>query len=156
MATGREEEARIIALEERRGLKRYGMGSGQRRFDVWLRSSELGLEGVVDMIIDSTAGPIPVDYKMVRFIGDHHRLQLAGYAILLETQNGVTVDRGFIYDLEHEKIEVVDVTSDLRRRLDDAVEAIRTMIRDERIPEPTDRIRKCEECEYRRFCNDVL
>jgi CRISPR-associated exonuclease Cas4 len=39
MKAGREEESLLAALEERRGLRRYGVGVGRRTFDVWLSLS---------------------------------------------------------------------------------------------------------------------
>jgi hypothetical protein len=36
MARGKEAEFRLDALETRRTLKRYDLGSGERRFHVWL------------------------------------------------------------------------------------------------------------------------
>lgn len=156
MRAGRAEESRLAALEERRGLRRYGVEGGSRRFDVWLSSRALGLEGIVDMVIETPDGPIPVDYKMVRMFGEHQRLQLTGYAVLLEEATGMAVPRGFLYSVDREEAEVVELGADRRQKLLDVVAAMREMLMTERMPEPTPHESKCEECEYLRFCNDVL
>lgn len=156
MRAGREEESRLAALEERRGLRRYGVAGGQRRFDVWLSSRSLGLAGIVDMIIDTPSGPIPVDYKMVRMFGEHQRLQLAGYALMLEELCEGSVPRGFLYSIDREEVEVVELGPERRKKFLDALAAIREMLKSERMPDPTPHPSKCEECEYRRFCNDVF
>jgi CRISPR-associated exonuclease Cas4 len=156
MKAGREEESRLAALEERRGLRRYGVGAGRRTFDVWLSSRALGLEGIVDMVIETPEGPIPVDYKMVQRFGEHQRLQLAAYAMLLEELAERPVPRGFLYAVDSEEVEVVDQTPERREKVLDAAAGIREMLRTERMPDPTPNQAKCEECEYLRFCNDVM
>lgn len=156
MRAGRAEESRLIALEERRGLRRYGVDQGTRRFDVSLWSPFLAVEGVVDMIIDTPAGPIPVDYKMVRFFGEHQRIQVIGYAVLLEQIGGSPVPRGFLYNIESEEVDHIEVSTAAKARFVDTIENIRRMMATESMPDPTPHRRKCEECEYLRFCNDVF
>ena len=79
MERGKEEELRLDALENRRTLKRYELGSGERRFHLGLESVRLGLSGKLDLLIISPKGFFPVDFKYTR--GRPHRnhlVQLAG------------------------------------------------------------------------------
>src|SRR5581483_11495181 len=85
MERKKEEELRLDALEKRRNLRRYQLGSGQRHFHVWLDSGALGLSGKLDLLIVSAKGYFPVDFKYTR--GRPHRnhvFQLAGYGLLVE------------------------------------------------------------------------
>src|SRR5579885_3401204 len=66
MERGEEEELRLDALEKRRNLRRYQLGSGQRHFHVWLDSPLLGLSGKLDLLIESPKGYFPVDFKYTR------------------------------------------------------------------------------------------
>jgi CRISPR-associated exonuclease Cas4 len=71
MERGKEEELRLDALEKRRNLRRYQLGSGQRHFHVWLDSPVLGLSRKLDLLIASPKGYFPVDFKYTR--GQPHR-----------------------------------------------------------------------------------
>src|SRR5947209_8517406 len=51
MERGKQEEVRLDSLEARRSLKRYDLGTGERRFHVWLESAKLGLSGKLDLLI---------------------------------------------------------------------------------------------------------
>jgi len=98
MDRGKEEEFRLDALEGRRTLKRYELGSGERRFHVVLESERLGLSGKLDVLIASPQGFFPVDFKYTR--GRPHRnhiVQLTGYALLVEENFHTHVETGFIY-----------------------------------------------------------
>lgn len=167
----REEQAR----EERRSLRAYGLAGGERVFDLALRSEELGLVGRLDMAIrcrgttgeaDETTGggkkgedeeAIVVDYKLTQVAaGKHFQLQLAAYALLLEEAWQMPVRRAFIYHIPLRKAEEVRITAPLRRRVRQAVEAVRAMVAAERMPPPPTNRSRCVTCEFRRFCNDAI
>lgn len=85
MERGKKEELRLDALETRRTLKRYELGSGERRFHVGLESARLGLSGKLDLLIVSPKGLFPVDFKYTRNRPHcNHVVQLTGYALLVE------------------------------------------------------------------------
>lgn len=150
---GRAEEGR----EERRSLRAYGLASGEREFNVPVQSAQLGLRGEVDMVITTPEGEvIPVDYKLSRVAGQHFKLQLAAYALMLEEMRGVAVRRGFLYYIPLRRAEAVPINDRLRRQLAAALAAMREMLEREKMPAPTPQLRKCVACEFRRFCNDVL
>src|SRR5215469_12082167 len=53
MERGKEEEVRLDSLESRRTLRRYQLGTGEKRFHVGLESARLGLIGKLDLLIVS-------------------------------------------------------------------------------------------------------
>src|SRR5579884_2628016 len=59
MERGKEEELRLDALEKRRNLRRYQLGTGERRFHVWVDSPAHGLSGKLDLLIVSPKGYFP-------------------------------------------------------------------------------------------------
>jgi len=63
MAEGKLEHERTTELEERRSLRAYGLAEGVRHFDVALSSQRLGMSGRLDMVIETPAEVIPVDFK---------------------------------------------------------------------------------------------
>lgn len=157
-ATAHEEEG---DRERRRTLAAYGLTEGRRHFDVWVESSVLGLRGRIDLVIEVGKGKsgelIPVDYKQSgREPGRHVRRQLAAYGMMLEETWGRRVRRGFIYSLTRRRAEEVVLTAELRQEVWEIVEEMGEMVKRERMPDPPRWRRRCENCEFRRFCNDVF
>jgi len=152
-----------VGREERRSLRTYGLATGERAFDVGLRSSTLGLRGRLDLAIavpdraTPKAEAIVVEYKdSEKATGPHFRLQLAAYALLLEEAWGLPVRRGFIYSIPLRTAEIIAITPALRQKVRQTVEAMRMAIAGEQMPEAPASRRPCVSCEFRRFCNDVV
>ena len=154
---GRKEEGH----EVRRSLRKYGIRSGKRAFNLRVSSPHLGLRGVVDMVIwpedEEEQEIIPVDYKMSRKAGHHFKLQLAAYGLMLEETFGLHAKRGFLYFIPLRKSESIRLDARLRKILQEELAAMKeAMWVSERMPPPTPHRRKCVACEFRRFCNDVV
>ncbi|HPV06410.1 MAG: CRISPR-associated protein Cas4 [Aggregatilineales bacterium] len=144
----------------RRTLKAYHLSGidGERYFDVPARCDALGLTGIVDEVIE-VAGPhaehIPVDYKLSRRVSYHFKLQLTAYAELLEATYGLPVRRGFIYLIPLRRAEEVKITTRRRDKLRTLLAEMRAVSERETMPPPAESFRRCLNCEFRRFCNDV-
>lgn len=153
---GREEEQR----EGRRSLKAYGLSSGRREFNVSLVSDRYGLRGKADLVIwvepPQVEEVIPVDFKMSEMAGEHFKLQLVAYGLILEEVHGVPARRGFLYEIPLKQVEEVNFTDRLRQRFLAVLEEMRHMLWTEEMPAPTPNLGKCLACEFRRFCNDVI
>jgi CRISPR-associated exonuclease Cas4 len=145
--------------EKRRRLRTYGLEEGERHFHVSLFDAAWGLSGEVDMVIETERELIPVDYKLSRRSGAHFKLQLAAYGRLLArhyAEPGQAVTRGFLYLIPTRRATAVTFTPGLERQLDAALAAMRAIAGEQRMPPPTSQRRRCVDCEFRRFCNDVL
>jgi CRISPR-associated exonuclease Cas4 len=157
MERGKDEEFRLDALEKRRTLRRYELGSGERRFHVWLESPTLGLSGKLDLLIVSNKGYFPVDFKYTR--GRPHRnhvVQLAGYGLLVEEKFRTRVDTAFIYLTPVQQVISIGLTGQLKEEVRQRLSEMRTMIHDEILPPATPVRGRCEECEFRNYCGDVF
>ena len=145
--------------ERRRSLRSYGVPAGERFFNVGLQSAELGLSGELDMVIETATELIPVDYKNTAKIGKHFKLQLMAYGRLLETAwpgPAKTVSRGFLYLIPQRKAVEVRFTAPLRRQLAAAMVALGQIAHQQQMPQPVAHVGQCVDCEFRRFCNDVV
>ena len=161
MEAGVAAHARAAPRERRRTLAAYGLEEGERQFDVSVESPILGLSGRVDMVIsvgrDAGCELIPVEYKHTRRrIGRHLRQQLAAYAMMLEETWDGSARRGFVYSLLNRRAEEVTITRRLREEVREVVADMRDMVEREAMPGPPRSRRGCVNCEFRRFCNDVL
>ena len=156
MEAGRDRHEQVSELEERRSLRAYGVQEGEREFRVRLYSAELGVSGVLDMVIVRGDEAIPVEFKATTgTVGQNHLFQIGMYALLVEAQFGRPVRRGFIYLIPQKKAKEVAITDDLRRMVLNAVDELRTLLRIERKPEPTRYRARCVDCEFRRYCADL-
>jgi len=157
MERGKQEELRLDALEKRRNLRWYQLGSGQRDFHVWLDSAALGLSGKLDLLIVSPKGYFPVDFKYTH--GRPHRnhiFQLAGYGLLLEENFGTQVEAGFIYLVPTQEVVTIELNERLREKTLGMLGEIRSMIREGMLPAPTPVRARCEDCEFRNYCGDIF
>ncbi len=144
--------------EKRRSLRSYGLADGECTFNVPLFSAALGLSGILDMVIETETELIPVDYKQSRKIGKHVKLQLMAYGRLLELAHptGKPVQRGFLYLIPERKATAVPFTPSLRRQLNQAITGLQQIIWQQQMPAPAKQPAQCVDCEFRRFCNDVV
>ncbi|MGF1472615.1 MAG: CRISPR-associated protein Cas4 [Rubrobacteraceae bacterium] len=156
MDLGKEEHETTSAKEARRTLKAYGIEEGERRFGVDLYSEPLRLRGKIDMVILAPREVVPVEYKMAAAIGLHHKYQLAAYALLAEHTFGGTVSRAFVYLTPEKRAVEIPITPAMRAHVKKIVAELRDATDNERLPRPTPHRARCTDCEYRRFCGDVL
>lgn len=144
--------------EKRRSLQTYGLQTGDRAFNVRLRSPELHLSGIIDMLIETPTELIPVDYKQTKKVESNIKLQLMAYGRLLQTVYPVAkpVTRGFIYLIPSRQAVEVRFTKPLQNKLTHALDELVQIVQQQKIPAPTKQHGRCLDCEFRRFCNDTL
>ena len=157
MKAGTEAGLAEEGREVRRSLRSYGLKEGRREFEVPLHSSTLGLRGKPDMVIwlDEPHEVIPVDYKLSEIAGEHFKLQIVAYGIMLEEISGYAAKRGFLYSIPQRKAEEVKINKHVRDKFETALTEMHRILRYELMPEATPNRNKCLACEFRRFCNDV-
>ncbi len=156
MEKGRVAQSEIEELESRRKLKKYGLGKGKRTFNPWVRSPKFGLSGKLDLLIETESELFPVDFKFTQGRPyKNHLFQLGGYALILADQFARPVRKGFIYLIPQKDAVVFDLDEELKRACMECLRAIRTMIREERFPDPPVQRSKCVDCEYQNYCRDI-
>ncbi|MEZ4861179.1 MAG: CRISPR-associated protein Cas4 [Caldilineaceae bacterium] len=161
MDAGIAVQERVNELEERRSLRAYGVKAGERHYYVPVLSEKLGCSGQVDMVIetqdDNRPRLIPVDFKLSRREpGRHFKLQLACYAMMLEDDWGKPVEEGAIYLIPSKRVVKVPMTNRLRNDAIRHLLEIRRMALTQQMPAATPQRSRCVNCEFRRFCNDVV
>lgn len=156
MTEGQLQHEETRDKERRRSLRAYGLSEGQRYFHVHLRSEQLGLSGVLDMVIVSPQEVVPVEFKHSRrALGLHHKYQLVAYALLVEERWDRPVRRAFVYRIPERRAQEVPITPNMRRFVHKTMAEIRAMIASEAMPSPTRHGERCADCEFRNFCGDV-
>jgi CRISPR-associated exonuclease Cas4 len=156
MKHGLQKERRLQRLQRRRTLRRFGLAHGQVECNVNLYSEWLGLSGRLDMLIHWRGRRFPVEIKFTAGPARlNHKLQLAGYAFLLEERYGLPVPHGYVVRLPDDTVDKIVIDAPLRELAWRTMHALRQTIRSEQMPPPNPLLARCVDCEYLRFCGDV-
>jgi len=122
----------------------------ERALPLW--SKRLGLIGKADVVEFHGETPYPVEYKHgPRRAKEHDDLQLCAQAVCLEEMTGKMVPRGAIYHHSSRRRREVIFNADLRRRVEETVQAIRTMLATPALPPPVND-KRCEHCSLQESC----
>ena len=122
----------------------------ERALPLWSRS--LGLIGKADVVEFHGETPYPVEYKHgPHRVQEHDDLQLCAQALCLEEMTGKPVPRGAIYHHSSRKRREVECTQELRARVVQTVQAIRTMLVGKQLPPPVND-RRCTHCSLQESC----
>ena len=157
MTYGQDCHVELDRLEKRRKLKRYNLSEGERKFHTHLYSPRLGLEGKLDLHIVCGQELIPVEFKnTLKGPELNHKYQVTAYALLLEDAYNRPVRYGFIYQIPTNTIHELEITPNMRQYVKEIMANIRRMVKDQYMPGPAFQKQRCVDCEYRKFCGDVV
>ena len=122
----------------------------ERALPLWC--DRLGLIGKADMVEFHEGVPFPIEYKHgPRRQRQHDDLQLVAQAVCLEEMFGVPVPRGAIFHHGSRRRRDVTITHTLRRAVEEAIAAVRTMLRVRKLP-PAVNDTRCDKCSLRESC----
>lgn len=158
MRLGLLKEHRLQRLQKRRSWRSFGFQrqKGTMECNVPVYSARLQLSGRLDLLLKLRSSLFPVEIKFTRGpVQLGSRLQLAGYALLLEETTGFVVTQGYVVHLPEDTVDRIPIDGPLRELALRTIAAMRNMILRERIPPPTPILAKCADCECRLFCRDV-
>ena len=133
------------------GFETFEGVRAERALPVW--SDRLGLIGKCDVVEFHPDGRIyPVEYKHGRKREKiHDDLQLAAQAMCLEEMTGKAITQGAIYHHGSRRRREVAITQELRHKVEETVNAIRTMMDSGKLPPPANDAR-CKECSLNEIC----
>lgn len=122
----------------------------ERGLPLWSR--RLGLTGKADVVEYHGATPYPVEYKIGRKREwPYEALQVCAQGMCLEEMLGLPVPGGAIYYIGSRLRREVEFTTTLRAAVEEITEAVRDMLRQERLPTaPNDQ--RCEKCSLIASC----
>jgi CRISPR-associated exonuclease Cas4 len=137
--------------------ERVDSGAEQHRKDVRevrsvpLWCERLGVRGKADLVEFHADTPYPVEYKVGKRVAAHAELQLCAQALCLEEMLGVAVPRGAVFYHAMKKRVEVEFDAPLRARTVATVEAIREMLRTQKLPAAVND-KRCRNCSLLHSC----
>jgi CRISPR-associated exonuclease Cas4 len=123
----------------------------ERALPLW--SERLGLVGKADLVEFAGDGSAyPVEYKHgPRRQKVHDDLQLTAQALCLEEMTGKPVPKGAIFHFSSRRRREVTIGDDLRRAVEDATQAVRSLLASATLPLPVNDAR-CRHCSLMELC----
>lgn len=154
MKHGTLQHIELDRLEKRRGLRSYGLRTGERLFHLAVSSPALELHGILDLVIryevEGETRYLPDEFKYQEGrVYTNVKYQLTAYAMMLEEQYQTSISEGFVYFIPTKSFRRVTITEEMRTHVRHTLSAIRRMFQTESFPAPLSRSR-CTDCEYRR------
>jgi len=114
-----------------------------------IESQNLGLRGRIDRI-KFLEFPVPIERKTREKIYESDKIQLAGYALLLEEEFGRKIEKGIIEIMGNQEEVILD--DNLKNKALETAEKIRNLM-EENAFTPSN-FAKCENCEFREECDE--
>lgn len=156
MEAGQMTHADFAEMEKRRTLARYHLDEGTREFGLRLECAKLNLSGVLDMLVSTSSGLYPVEFKDTPGgMGLHHKYQLAAYAMLVESVRRRPVKEGFVYVVPGKRVFKVRMDANVRLHVRRIVGAMLNMVARGLIPSRTRAGGRCRDCEFKNYCRDA-
>ena len=122
----------------------------ERALPLW--SKKLGVVGKADVVEFHGNVPYPVEYKSgSRRQREHDDLQVCAQALCLEEMTGQAVPRGAIFHHQSRRRREVIFTPDLRARVKEAIEAVRILLTEYKLPPPV-HDQRCDKCSLKEAC----
>ena len=157
MQEGLRAQELIENLEMRRTLREYGLSDAERRFGVLAERPGDRPIGQAGLVVAWGEDGFGCGFQAhIDELGENHRMQLAGYAVLVERVLGLSICRRPSFS-GYRIIRLSRCPSRMScsRRVSEGVTAIHKMRESQELPGPTPVRARCVECEYANYCGDV-
>ena len=142
-------------LERNKDYLRKKIGVQEKWLDQYLAMP--GLRGKVDEVLELKDGTYaPLDYKFAKWndkVYDTYRQQLYCYAVLIEANFNVQVNKGFlVYTRSKHKLVEVDIDDKAKDIIKKGLAEMTEIIQQNKFPKATKFKKRCLNCTYRNIC----
>jgi len=121
-----------------------------------LKSENLCLSGRIDQLQIFPKNFVPVELKSGKLPRDDvwpgHKLQLAGYALLLQEKFNIAVNRGIVRYIDHDAAREVLINPFLKQEVRSLTKEIFSMLNNLNIPDRVTNENKCNACNLKADC----
>lgn len=156
MEWGTEKHQEEKNKEIRRTFERYELQEAETYFEYPVDNDVLS--GKLDLLLISPDKKyIPVEYKFTRSSKMlAHKVQLYGYALILQEVFNTTVNEGFLYYPRLKELEKVEIKPSHFKKVYDIIKEVNKIVEDAYFPDVSFNSNKCNSCEFQLFCNDTI
>lgn len=149
------EEHHILENElfKRRNLSRFKLSEGKKIYNQYLKSDNLKLHGVSDMIIENKDQIYVVENKCSFKVTKGSIFQTVAYSMLAEEFFNKKSSTAFITTLKNQ-VTVLSIDQEMRQKVLNIRDKIYKMLDASIKPFSSANIHQCGQCEYINYCND--
>lgn len=129
--------------------------NGKKLFHLFLLDEEMKYNTEIDCAILNDTNVYPLQFKNTKYTGTTYQniiLQLAGEAILLEKNFGLSSNLGYVKYLIDGKIISVNLTDEIKSQFKNTIFEISDIISSECIPQRIKYSKRCIDCCFNRIC----
>lgn len=142
-------------LERNKDYLRKKIGVKEKWLDQYLGME--GLRGKIDEVLRLEDGSYaPLDYKFAQWkdkVYETYKQQLYCYAVLIEANFDVVVNRGFlVYTRSRHKVIEIDITPSDKEVIQKSMQKMLEIIQGNKYPKATKYKKRCLNCTYRNIC----
>lgn len=142
-------------LERNKGYLRKRIGAVNKKEEQYLTNENL--RGQVDEVLELADGSFaPLDYKFAEYkdkVYSTYQQQLYCYAVLIEANWNVKVNRGFlVYVRSKHKLVEIPITEAHKELIKTSINGFRQIVENNHFPKATKYKRRCVSCTYRNIC----
>ena len=142
-------------LLSHRRFKKLNINYNKIIVEKYLEDEVLEIDGKVDMAFICDEEIIPVEFKFIdKKPSLSHKLQLAGYAILLERNYNLAVKTGIIIYGNNIKFYRIIIDENLKNKFFEVLSKIKDIENSGIFPNSSASENQCLQCEYLNFCDD--
>lgn len=142
-------------LEQNKSYLRKKIGVEEKWLDQYLGTT--GLRGKVDEVLKLDDGNYaPLDYKFAHWkekVYETYKQQLYCYAVLIEANFNVKVEKGFlVYTRSKHKLVEVKIPEVAKEEIKKSMDEMLVIISQNKFPKATKFKKRCLNCTYRNVC----
>ena len=104
----------------------------------------------------SQRGVVPIELKSGQApkegAWDNHKIQLAAYALLLESIFKISIDAGYVKYIDDGISRRIEINAFLKDQVKDLVKEVNTMLSSRVLPKKCTNTNKCEKCGLKKIC----
>jgi len=121
--------------------------------ELQLISESLELKGRIDKVEITDSKIIPYEIKTRQDIFESDKIQLAAYALLLESEFNKQISSGIIQS--ESKKEEIQINKELKDKVIEIKNQIKQLSSFDSVPEMQSNFKKCESCSLKKICLEV-
>jgi CRISPR-associated exonuclease Cas4 len=138
-----------------RTFNRYHLNDAGKHFKYTMKSEDIKLHGICDLVLETASEVCPVEYKIRSSqIYRGWRIQLTAYGMLAECCFRKKCVRGFIISEKPSKTVPVEISTDHREDVLKIKNTLLNLMKNPVMPLSSAEENKCTQCEFLNFCND--
>ena len=121
-----------------------------------ISDESLDISGKIDQVWVYPDSVVPIEIKSgsapKEGAWDNHKIQLAAYALLLESKFQTSISFGYVKYVDHGISRRIEINAFLKDQVKDLAKSVRDLIDSKKIPKKVSNLNKCEKCGLKKIC----